>query len=252
MNVTTLKNTLEINNLELHEMIKNKNIIITGISRGLGKELCYKLSKNNKIYGISRSNYKTKNKNIIHYKCDLSDENQIKVAVSDIFKQCGSIHILINNAAVLKTMPISLMNDKDIKDMVTINLLGSILMTKYVFRYMAQKKYGRIINISSMAPKISAVGDSVYAATKAGLESFSRVINKEGHGINITVNNIGITGLYTGMLKQIVGDNPDIILDIIPHKNLASIDSIIKIIEFICGENSEDIGSQTIYLGGIS
>ena len=125
-------------------------------------------------------------------------------------------------------------------------------MTKFVFRYMAQKKYGRIINISSMAPKISAVGDSIYAATKAGLESFSRVINKEGHGINITVNNIGITGLDTGMLEKIVGDNPDIILDIIPHKSLASIDTIIEIIEFFCGENSSDIGSQTVYLGGIS
>ena len=75
---------------------------------------------------------------------------------------------------------------------------------------------------------------------------------KEGHGINITVNNIGISGLDTGMLKQIVGDNPDIILDIIPHKNLASIDSIIEIIEFFCSENSSDIGSQTVYLGGIS
>jgi len=233
-------------------MIKNKNIIITGISRGLGKKLSDKLSKDNKIYGISRTHFNTNKINIIDFKCDLSDENQIRVAVSNIFKQCGSIDILINNAAVLKTMPLSLMNDKDIKDMVNINLLGSILMTKYVFRYMAQKKYGRIINISSMAPKISAVGDSIYAATKAGLESFSRVINKEGHGINITVNNIGITGLDTGMLKQIVGDNPDIILDIIPHKNLASIDSIIKIIDFFCGENSADIGSQTVYLGGIS
>ena len=125
-------------------------------------------------------------------------------------------------------------------------------MTKYVFRYMAQKKYGRIINISSMAPKISAVGDSIYAATKAGLESFAKVINKEGHGTNITVNNIGITALDTGMLKQIVGDNLDIILDNIPHKKLASIDSIIKIIEFFCSENSSDIGSQTVYLGGIS
>ena len=177
MNVTVLTSLLGIKNLELHQMIKNKNIIITGISRGLGKELSNKLSKNNKIYGISRSDYKTNNVNINHFKCDLSDENQIKVVISDIFKQCGSIDLLINNAAVLKTLPISLMSDKDIKDMVSINLLGSIFMTKYVFRHMAQKKYGRIINISSMAPKISAVGDSIYAATKAGLESFSKVIN---------------------------------------------------------------------------
>ena len=233
-------------------MIKNKNIIITGISNGLGKELCSILSENNKIYGLSRNNHKTNNANVFHFKCDLSDENQIKVAVNDIFKKCGSVDLLINNAAVLKTLPLSLMSDKDIKDMVNINLLGSIFITKYVFRKMTKNKYGRIINISSMSPKISAIGDSIYAATKAGLESFAKVINKEGHGTNITVNNIGITALDTGMLKQIVGDNPDIILDIIPHNNLASIDSIIKIIEFFCGENSSDIGAQTVYLGGIS
>ena len=82
--------------------------------------------------------------------------------------------------------------DKDIKDIVSVNLLGVIFMTKYAIRHMTRAKAGRIINISSMAPKLSVVGDSVYAATKAGLESFSKVINKESHGANITVNNISL------------------------------------------------------------
>lgn len=233
-------------------MMKNKNILITGISDGLGKELSEVLSKDNKIYGISRNKYESNNINIIHFQCDLADINQIKNIVKEIFKQCGSIDVLINNAAVLKTIPLSLMSDKDILDMISINLLGSIFITKYVFRYMVRKKSGKIINIISIAPKISAPGDSVYVATKAGLESFSKIINKEGHDFNITVNNIGITAMNTGMLKQIVDDTPNIILKLIPHKELASIASIINIIEFFCGENSSDIGGQTVYLGGIS
>jgi len=233
-------------------MIKDKNIIITGISKGIGEKLARSFSKKNKIYGISRSEYEPSNSNIIHFQCDLSDERQINKTVRNIFKDCKSIDILINNAAVLRTLPISIMSDKDIKDMVSINLLGLIFMTKYVLRYMVRKKYGRIINISSMAPKISAVGDSVYAATKAGLVSFSKIINKEGHNSNVTVNNIGLSALHTGMLDQIVNDNPEVILDLIPHGELATIETITDLIEYFCGNNSLDIGGQTIYLGGIS
>ena len=233
-------------------MIKNKNIIITGISKGIGEKLAKNFADENKIYGISRSEYKSPHSNIVHFKCDLGDEKQINQTVRNIFKDCKSIDILVNNAAVLRTLPISIMSDKDIKDMVSVNLLGLIFMTKYVLRYMVRKKYGRIINISSMAPKISAVGDSVYAATKAGLESFSKIINKEGHNSNVTVNNIGLSALHTGMLNQIVNDNPDVILDLIPHGELATIETIANLIEYFCNDNSSDIGGQTVYLGGIS
>jgi len=233
-------------------MIKNKNIIITGISKGIGEKLAKNFADKNKIYGISRSEYKTTHPNIVHFQCDLGDESQINKTVRNIVKECKSIDILINNAAVLRTLPISIMSDKDIRDMVSVNLLGLIFMTKYVLRYMVRKKYGRIINISSMAPKISAVGDSVYAATKAGLESFSKIINKEGHNSNVTVNNIGLSALHTGMLNQIVNDNPDVILDLIPHGELATIETIAGLIEYFCNDNSSDIGGQTVYLGGIS
>ena len=232
--------------------MKNKNIITTGISKGIGESLCKYYSNDNKVYGISRNKYEANNVNIMHFQCDLVDENQIRKTVKDIVKECGLIDVLINNAALLKTLPISLMSDKDIKDIVSVNLLGVIFMTKYVIRHMTRAKAGRIINISSMAPKLSVVGDSVYAATKAGLESFSKVINKESHGANITVNNIGVSAVHTGMLNQIVNDNPDVILKLIPHGKLATVETIVKLIEYFCDDDCLDIGGQTVYLGGIS
>jgi len=232
--------------------MKNKTILISGISKGVGKELSIILSKDNKIIGLSRSNYIPQKSNISHFQCDLTQPKEIKHVLHEIISSCGTIDILINNASFLSTHPLLLISDDDIKNMVLTNLLGTIILTKYVFRNMIKNNYGRIINITSIAPKISEVGDSVYAATKAGVESFSKIINKEGINFNVLVNNLGISAIKTGMLEQIVKNNPESILKIIPHKKFATIESIIHIIEFLCAENNKDIGGQTIYLGGIS
>jgi 3-oxoacyl-[acyl-carrier protein] reductase len=230
--------------------MKHKTILITGASRGLGLALAENWAPKNRVISISRNPAIKQASNVHFYSCDLADEPQVMATLKKINKDFPCIDILINNAAILMSVPFGIMKTQDISRMVDVNLKAPMLISKSVFRKMILARSGQIINILSMAPKLAVVGDSVYASTKSGLEAFSRVLNKEGHPFGIHVNNIGLSAYPTKMLEQIVGSNPEKVLSLIPHKQYAPLNEIIAAIEFFAA-NSNDIGGQTLYFGGI-
>jgi len=230
--------------------VKDKTLLITGVSRGLGLALANYWSQENTIIGISRTQSPEMDADIIHYNCDLANEDETLSTIRKIVKNHKNIDVLINNAAVLTSLPVGILKPQDISRMIDVNLKAPILLSKVVFRKMIASKGGQIINITSMAPKLSVVGDSVYAATKSGLEAFSKVLNKEGHQFGIHVNNLGISAYPSGMLEQVLTDNSEKILNLIPHKQFAEFDQIVSALEFL-GSGHKDIGGQTIYLGGV-
>jgi 3-oxoacyl-[acyl-carrier protein] reductase len=228
------------------------NILITGTTRGLGFLLAQHYSKNNLVFGLSRSGDGRFENNILNIKCDISNPDQIKNSVIKIIKKYKRIDVLINNSAVIYVSPIILTSNQAIKSMVSTNLEGLIYISKEVFSHMVKQKYGRIINVTSMASDLLLKGDSVYAATKAGAEAFGKVLNREGHKFGITVNNIGLTAIKeTGMLDQILKKNSKGITNLIPHGNYAELSTITSTVDYLLKKESSDIGGQTIFLGGI-
>lgn len=230
--------------------MKNKTILITGASRGLGWALSRHWQRDNVVIGVARHRPIKDDHNGTFYKCDLGDEQQVEAMLKKLFQEFKQIDVVINNAAVLSSVPLGIMQSKDISAMINVNMKAPILISKAVFRKMIQSRSGQIINILSMAPRLSVVGDSVYAATKSGLEAFSKVLNKEGHPFGVHVNNIGLSAFESGMLEQIVGKQPEKILGLIPHGQFAPFREIVAAIEFFV-ENSTDIGGQTLYFGGV-
>jgi len=230
--------------------MQSKVIIITGISRGLGYSLSNHWLQNNEIIGIGRTCPKDLFNKIDFYACDLRNQDDIKLAINNIYKLHPKIDLLINNAASLTSKPLILMSDVEVSNMIDLNIKATILLSRAVFRKMLINKNGNIINILSMAPKVNAIGDSVYAASKSAIETFSQILNREGHPFGIHVNNIGISGFPSGMLDQIISQNPKKVLDLIHHKQYAPLSEIIAAIEFF-EKNSIDIGGQTLYFGGM-
>ena len=231
--------------------MRDKTILITGASRGLGLALAQHWQANNTVIGLARTRPMQVDLGGAFYPCDLANEGEAVRTMQAITRDFPKIDMLINNAAILKTLPLGVMEAQDIARMIDINLKVPILISKAVFRRMVCARRGLIINILSMVPKLSIVGDSVYSATKAGLEAFSRVLNKEGHPFGVHVNNIGLSAFPSGMLDQIIGDQPERILNMIPHKQFAPFKEIVAAIEFF-QENSTDIGGQTLYFGGVT
>ena len=230
--------------------MKGKTILITGASRGLGLALAKKWQGENTIITVSRTPSTELDSKVHFYSCDFGDEKELINTFQKITKDFPKIDLLINNAGVLTTAPLGIMKTENISRMIDINLKAPILISKIIFRKMMLAKSGQIINVLSMATRLCVVGDSVYSATKCGLEAFSKVLNKEGHPFGVHVNNIGITAFPSGMLDQLIGVSNDKVMDLIPHKNYAPIDEIISTIEFF-EKNSTDVGGQTIYFGGV-
>lgn len=231
--------------------MKNKTILITGASRGIGLLLANHWIESNNVIIISRTHNEKLNSKIHFYKCDLGNEEELVAVTKIITKAFPKIDLLVNNAAILTTAPLSVLKNENISKMIDVNLKAPIFLSKLIFRKMIQEKSGQIINVLSMATKLSLAGDSVYAASKSGLEAFSKVLNKEGHPFGVHVNNISLSAFPSEMLSQVTGSDNTKILSLIPHKQFAPLNEIIATIEFF-EKNNTDLGGQTIYFGGVS
>ena len=186
-------------------LIKNSNIIITGTSSGIGRELTIKLLKNgNKVWGCSRKEDLIKIKNYFHFKLDLSDPSKINEWITKVSKDTGGkIDIFISNAAIFERKLNSLDSFKSITKTININLIAPMLITNMLSKFMIQNKKGLIIYFSSVATIINEVGTSIYSSSKSGLETFSQTIKQELDKFNIKVATLRILYVSTKLSNKL-------------------------------------------------
>lgn len=231
----------------------DKTILITGSSRGIGRAISmYLLEQGAKVIGFSRGKSTIPNHRYYHYSVDLRDATKIKEVVFEILKRFKKVDILINNAAVLTSQYSMIMPAEKAQEMVDINLLGTFFVSREVAKIMRKTKYGRIINIGSMASRLEPIGDSIYAACKSGVITLANIMAKEFSSMNITCNTLGITAFETDMLKQLPRDKIDKIIANLPVPRYAELEDIFNVIDFFASERSSYITAQTIFLGGIN
>jgi 3-oxoacyl-[acyl-carrier protein] reductase len=190
-----------------------KNVIVTGGTRGLGLAICSRLVLDH--YRVVMTGRKPgpdalkllndrNNAGRIHFRrIDQSDTASIRPLIKNIYKEFGSFYGLINNAAIGCDSVLATMHDSNIEQLVRINVLSTLLITKYVCRYMLLSGGGRIINIASIVASTGFNGLSVYAATKASLVGFTRSLARELGRADITVNSISPGYMQTDMTDSI-------------------------------------------------
>ncbi|MDA0194123.1 MAG: SDR family NAD(P)-dependent oxidoreductase [Bacteroidetes bacterium] len=231
---------------------RDKIVLVTGASRGIGKELVkYFLANEATVLGLSKSDFSCDGK-YFHYSCDISKGSNIHSTFRKIVKDHGRIDIVINNAAVLTSQYAMIMPIQNAEDMVNTNLLGTFFVSREAVKIMRKFKHGRIINIGSMAASLEPMGDSIYAATKAGVRTLANVMSREFSKLNITCNTLGVTAIETDMLNQLPREKIDEIIEALPVPRYANIDDITNVIDFFASDKSSYITSQTVYLGGIN
>jgi len=237
-------------------MYKDKIVLITGSSRGVGYEIAnYFLEHNAVVIGLSRGFSTINNSNYFHYEIDLSQAEEIGNVFRTISKNHKKVDIVINNAAVLTSQYSMIMPLKNAIDMVNVDLLAVFLVSREAAKLMRKNLYGRVINISSMAVSLEPSGDSLYAACKAGVYTLANVMAKEFASMNVTCNTIAITAIETDMLRQHSSTAQIKIKEIIsnlPIPRMAKIEDILNVIDFFSSERSSYVTAQIIYLGGIN
>jgi 3-oxoacyl-[acyl-carrier protein] reductase len=231
----------------------SKFAVVTGSSRGVGLVITeYLLATGYTVYGLSRSASPLQSERFVQVLTDFREADSISEAFAFIRKSTRIIDVLINNAAVLTSQYLMIMPVEAARAMIETNLLAPILVTKEALRFMRKSESGRIVNISSMAPRIKAPGDSVYAATKAGLENFSEVTAREISAYGITSNTVAISAFDSDMFRSLNQETVGQVIESLVQPRMLSPRDITNVIEFLISEESAAITAQTIHLGGVS
>ena len=240
--------------------LKNKIAIVTGASQGIGKSISEIFSKAGAhVVCLARNRDKlkelvseiSKNGNSASYiSCDISDGNLIEDAFKSVVKDYKQIDILVNNAGITKDSLILRMKEQRWDEVMNTNLKGAFHSTKIVLRQMMRKKYGRIINITSIVGLQGNPGQSNYAASKAGLIGFSQSIAKEVASRGITVNCIAPGWIETEMTNDIPQDIKEDIIKNIPIGKTGSAEDIANTALFLASKESKYITGQTITVDG--
>jgi len=237
--------------------LKDKKALITGASGGIGKELARVLVEYDAEVCISGRNVEELNelKESLGDKChivpcDLSNKNEISELVSKSEEVLGQIDILVNNAGITKDNIFLRMSDQEWEDVLDINLNSTFNILKLITKGMVKRKYGRIINISSVVGATGGAGQVNYAASKAGLIGLTKSLSQELATRNITVNCIAPGFIETPMTEKLDDNRKDIIISSIPANRIGTPKDLSSAVIFLASQESSYITGQTIHING--
>ncbi len=237
--------------------LKDKKALITGASGGIGKELARVLVEYGAEVCISGRNVKELNElkkslgNKPHIvPCDLSNKNEISELVSKSEEALGQIDILVNNAGITKDNVFLRMSDQEWEDVLNINLHSTFNILKLITKGMVKRKFGRIINISSVVGATGGAGQVNYSASKAGLIGLTKSLSQELATRNITVNCIAPGFIETPMTEKLDDNRKDIIISSIPANRIGTPKDLSSAVIFLASQESSYITGQTIHING--
>jgi 3-oxoacyl-[acyl-carrier protein] reductase len=226
--------------------------IVTGARRGIGKTIAaHFLAEGAQVIGFARNGATLEHARYAHFALDIGDDDAVRAAFREIGRRFPSLDILVNNAAVLTSQYALLMPASKARAMVSTNLLGTLFVSREAAKLMGRRKFGRIINIGSMAAALEPAGDSVYAATKTAAMTLAGVLAKELAGLNITCNTLGITAFPSDMLAQLPREKIEAVVATLPLPRCATAEDILNVIDFFASERSGYVTAQTVFLGGV-
>ena len=226
-----------------------KKIIVTGCSSGIGFYLAENLNKSGyQVIGLARNEPKEKY-NFIFEKCDVRNLNSVKSFFSKV-KKDTDIYGLLNVAGVAAMNLLVTTPEETISNIISTNLTGTIYCTKEMIPCFVKSKTGRIINFSSFAVKIGLQGESVYVASKAGVEGFTRSIARELAPFNVTVNCISPGPIKTKLTNKVPSSYIDKVIQQQIINKQCTKEDIFKSVKLILNPESDKITGENFVIGG--
>ena len=223
-------------------------IIVTGASRGLGRSVAERLiSSGREVLSLSRTSEGAPGDSVT---CDISDYEAVKTVAQSLRKEKREIEGLVN-AAGIASMNLAVTTPPSMtQKLIQTNLAGTIHCCQLFAPLMIRKKAGSIINFSTIAVTLGLKGESIYAASKAGVEGFSRAFAREMADFDIRVNCIAPGPIKTDLLKGVSDEQIDAIVaqQILPKLFLP--DDVADLCEFLLGPQSQSLSGQVLKVGG--
>ena len=237
--------------------LEGKKALITGASGGIGKEIAKVLIEHNAEVCISGRNHEELNalkkslgKKCHVVTCDLSKKDEIIELIKKADEFMGYIDILVNYAGITKDNIFLRMSENEWEDVLNVNLNSTFNILKLITKGMVKRKYGRIINISSVVGVTGGAGQVNYSASKAGLIGLTKSLSQEIATRNITVNCIAPGFIETPMTEKLDDKRKDAILNSIPMNRIGKPKDLSSAIIFLASQESSYITGQTLHING--
>ena len=233
----------------------SKIVLVTGASRGIGLEAAKHFSKEGyKVIGSSRGDFNLGeligDESAISVQLDLMSKESIKNLFADLKSEDLLPSVLVNNAGITKDQLFLRMKDEDWDDVIETNLNGLFRVTKAFIKPMVKNKFGRIINISSVAGLMGNSGQVNYSSSKSAMVGFSRSLAKELGSRNITSNVVAPGFIETDMTTFLNDDEKAEVSKNIPMKRFGTVQDVAKCIVFLASDEANYITGQTISVDG--
>jgi len=239
-------------------MLSGKIAVVTGATRGIGKEIVYQYADSNAVvYAIGRDKKSLAEidchaENIHSLELDITQLDSVKKVLMDIYKKENKIDILVNNAGVMNDALLGMISEDMIQEMFNVNVFSVIQMTQLVSRFMKRQKNGCIINIASIVGIEGNAGQSVYSATKGAVISFTKSAAKELASNGIRVNAIAPGIIDTSLLDNVPEEKMKQRLSAVCMGRIGQPGDIAKAALFLAGSMSEYISGQVIRVDGLT
>ncbi len=242
-------------------MEEEKVVLVTGGSRGIGKEVAMKFAKEG--YNVVtnyvsdktdkeglKKEFENNNVKALVLKADVSKTEDVENLVKQAIDTFGKIDVLVNNAGITRDNLLMRMPEEDFDKVIETNLKGTFLVTKAVTKYMMKKRQGSIINLSSVVGVAGNAGQSNYSASKAGIIGFTKSVAKELASRNIRANAVAPGFIETDMTDVLKEDVKEHIYNQIPLKRMGTAKEVAELIYFLGSDNSSYITGQVINIDG--
>lgn len=241
--------------------LENQVAMVTGGRRGIGFTIAQILGENGARVAINDvapqeeiekavEELKEQGIEARGYIADVTKKEEIKAVVQDIINTWGQIDILVNNAGVTRDALLVRMKDEDWKAVLEVGVQGVYYCTKEVLRYMMKKRYGRIINISSVVGVMGNAGQTNYSTAKAAILGFTKSLAREVASLGITVNAVAPGFINTEMTKKLPEEVREVWLQQVPLRRWGEPEEVAQVVAFLASRAAGYITGQTIHVNG--
>lgn len=233
-------------------MTDRQVMVVTGARKGIGRFLAEHYAERGfVVVGCSRSPSELQLPGYRHYCLDVADESTVKRMFLEVSREFGRVDVLLNNAGIASMNHFLLTPLATAQKLVNTNFLGTFLLCREAAKLMRRNRSGRIVNFTTVATPLNLEGEAVYAATKAAVESLTRVAARELAEFNITVNAVGPTPIKTDLTRTVPQEKLDALIERQAIRRFGEYRDVLNVIDFFIRPESDFVTAQVVYLGGI-
>ena len=241
--------------------LEGKVAVVTGASRGIGRAIAVELAKRGAAVVVNYNHSADKAQEVVEtirnaggkaeaFQADVSYFDQAKALIDFAVKTFGGLHILVNNAGITRDNLIMLMKEEDWDEVIRVNLKSTFNCSKAAVRHMMRKRWGRIINITSVSGQIGNAGQTNYSASKAGQIGFTKALAREVASRNITVNAIAAGYIETDIWEGVPEDAIKSLMNMIPLGRKGEPEEIAYAVAFLASDQAAYITGQVLGVDG--